>query len=95
MGKREENGMVTLGAKWKKLFWGCMAAVAVLVVLGFLLRFILFFVLGLAAGCAVAALGAARLRCPHCGKILFQEAVKLRLAGEAVCPKCGKTVTFQ
>ena len=40
-------------------------------------------------------LGAAKLRCPHCGKVLFQEAVKLRLAGETTCPKCGKSVTFQ
>ena len=95
MGKREENGMVTLGAKWKKLFWGCMAAVAVLVLLGLTLRVIVFFVLGLLAGCAVAVLGAAKLRCPHCGKVLFQEAVKLRLAGETTCPKCGKSVTFQ
>ena len=72
-----------------------MGAVAVLVLLGLTLRVIVFFVLGLLAGCAVAVLGAAKLRCPHCGKVLFQEAVKLRLAGETTCPKCGKSVTFQ
>ena len=87
--------MVTIGEKWKKLFWGCMGAVAVLVLLSLTLRVIVFFVLGLLAGCAVAVLGAAKLRCPHCGKVLFQEAVKLRLAGETTCPKCGKSVTFQ
>lgn len=95
MPEREERGMVTIGEKWKKLFWGCMGAVAVLVLLGLTLRVIVFFVLGLLAGCAVAVLGAAKLRCPHCGKVLFQEAVKLRLAGEITCPKCGKSVTFQ
>ena len=30
--------MVTIGEKWKKLFWGCMGAVAVLVLLGLTLR---------------------------------------------------------
>ena len=78
--------MVTIGEKWKKLFWGCMGAVAVLVLLGLTLRVIVFFVLGLLAGCAVAVLGAAKLRCPHCGKSVRE------LRPDKTCPYCGKKV---
>ena len=70
-------------------------AVAACECVGGLRKLVDALVLGLLAGCAVAVLGAAKLRCPHCGKVLFQEAVKLRLAGETTCPKCGKSVTFQ
>ena len=63
--------------------------------LGFLLRLIVLFVLGLVAGCVLAAMSAAKLRCPNCGKVVFQEALKVKLEGQVVCPKCEKPITFE
>ena len=94
-GKEREKPMVKLTKRWKQLFYGCIAAVVGLVVLGFLLRIIVLFVLGLAAGCVLAVMSAAKLRCPNCGKVVFQEALKVKLEGQVVCPKCEKPITFE
>ena len=87
--------MVKLTKRWKQVFYGCIAAVVGLIVLGFLLRLIVLFVLGLVAGCVLASMSAAKLRCPSCGKVVFQEALKVKLEGQVVCPKCEKPITFE
>ena len=33
--------------------------------------------------------------CPSCGKVVFQEALKVKLEGQVVCPKCEKPITFE
>ena len=68
--------MVKLTKRWKQVFYGCIAAVVGLIVLGFLLRLIVLFVLGLVAGCVLASMSAAKLRCPSCGKVAVPAAVR-------------------
>lgn len=87
--------MVRLTKRWKQLFWGCVAAVVGFIVLGYLLHMIVLYVLGLAAGCVLAVMSAAKLRCPNCGKVVLQEALKIKMKGQVVCPKCEETITFE
>ena len=87
--------MIQLNETWKKIFWGLTMAIPVLILLSFVLRIILLFVLALVVGMVLGVLSLAKLRCPHCKKLLLQEALKVRLEGEVTCPKCERTVTIR
>ena len=87
--------MITLSDTWKKSFWGCSAAFAILVVLSLFLRVILLFALALVVGIVICVLAMSKLRCPRCGKLILQEALKVQFQGEVVCPKCGGQISIQ
>ncbi len=86
--------MIQLSQTWKKVFWGLTLAIPVLIVLSLLLHVILLFVVALAVGMVLGVLSMGKLRCPHCKKLLLQEALKVKLEGEITCPKCEHQVTI-
>ena len=86
--------MIQLNQTWKKVFWGLTLAIPVLILLSFLLRIMLLFVLALVVGMVLGVLSLGKLRCPHCHKLLLQEALKVQLEGDVTCPKCEHTVTI-